>query len=139
MDEDHDLILCYRQTLFKVAAPGAPFDIRVDQPSPEADALLKRHGKTTWAYITAWNPHSKPLPDAENFRRQAQLETETSVQGYAIYPGEGVGNDPPWREASLLIIGIVEQRAVALGTQFGQSAIVVGSFGTPARLVFCGV
>ena len=78
MDQRRESFRLYRQTLFKVTLPGGSFDIRVDHRSPHADALLKLHGKTTWAFITAWNPQPKVLSDAENFCRQAQLEAEES-------------------------------------------------------------
>jgi len=41
-------------------------------------------------------------------------------------------------EESLLIIGIDETAALALGAQFGQHAIVVGEAGGCAGLRWCG-
>jgi hypothetical protein len=73
-----------------------------------------------------------------NNERQAQLRGELDTGGYRIYEGEGIGADPAWTpEPSFLVLGIRQEDAVALGTRFGQNAIVVGSSTEHAKLVWC--
>jgi hypothetical protein len=100
--------------------------------------LVATHAGDTWAYITACNPASKELTANENNERQAQLRRELEAGGYRIYEGEGIGADPAWTpEPSFLVLGISQEDALALGTRFGQNAIVVGTSAEQAQLVWC--
>lgn len=100
------------------------------------EALLTRKRATRWAFITAWNPHSTPLPPEENARRDADLLQAIADLGLEALPGEGIGEDPDWTpEKSLLVLGISRGQAERLGRRFGQLAIVVGRRGEPSRLV----
>jgi hypothetical protein len=103
------------------------------------DALLTRHNTTRWAFITAWNPGSRPLSKHENARRHADLRAAVRNAGLEALDGEGVGEDPSWPpEQSLLILNISRARAISLGRRFGQLAIVVGRRGQASTLVPTG-
>jgi hypothetical protein len=100
------------------------------------DALLTRHGATRWAFITAWNPGSRPLSKSENARRHAELRAAVTDAGLEALDGEGVGEDASWpSEQSLLILNISRGKAISLGRRFGQLAIVVGRRGEASTLV----
>lgn len=91
---------------------------------------------TTWAFITAWNPMSQPLPLQENRERAARLAAELGAR--AVLAGLGVPDEPGWTpEESLLVLGIGIDDAVALARRYMQRAIVAGDYGGPARLVEC--
>ena len=106
--------------------------------SPALAKLLERHRARRWAFITAWNPGSAPLPRAENDARQAQLRGIVEKRGFTILPGEGIGEDRSWPpEESLMVLGITEAEAVRLGRRFGQLAILAGERGSMSRLVPC--
>lgn len=126
----------YEATDYRVdEGPRGGFTIRVGARSADADALLAATAAEAWAFITASNPRSVQLPAAENVARMARLERRVRERGLVAYAGTGVGADwPP--ESSLLVIGLAEPEAVAVAREFGQHAIVVGSRGTPARLVW---
>jgi hypothetical protein len=127
----------YRATAYWVEAPAGRFALRVGVRCTDLDRLLAAHGVEAWAYVTAYNPGSWPLPEAENRARQDELCRAVAAAGYAAYAGEGVGAGwPP--EASLLVLGIGEEDAAALGRRFGQAAVVVGRSGGPARLLWLG-
>jgi hypothetical protein len=78
----------YRATDYRVDDPAGRFVIRVGEPSPEADRLLMLHQQSEWAFVTAYNPGSKPQPDEENARRMAELETVLRA-GWPYYSGAG--------------------------------------------------
>jgi hypothetical protein len=88
--------------------------------------------------MTGWNPASVALSRAENDRRQRSLVREIEAGGYRWLPGEGRGDDPSWPpEESLLVLNVSERKAIALGREFGQLAIVVGTLDKSPRLVSC--
>jgi hypothetical protein len=111
-----------------------PVVIEIGKKSTELDALLRQHHASEWAFITAWNPYSKELPDAENSERHLQLAE--MVKSYPSWEGEGVGTDASWKpEKSLLILGIPKNEAIATGTYLEQNAIVYGRIHEPAELL----
>jgi Protein of unknown function (DUF3293) len=119
----------YRDTDYRVDDfPTGPFAIRVDEPCAEL-------ADVEWAFVTACNPHSQQLNDAENDHRMTELQEYLSGR-WKYYRGCGAGREGSWREPSLLIVGIREPDAVELARRFGQSAIVVGRAGECARLVW---
>jgi hypothetical protein len=117
-------------------------DIRINPGSRSAalDGLLDERRVVEWAYVTAYNPASRRLAEAENIRRQEQLVDAVRGRGLTFLDGEGRGDggDAEWPpEPSILILGIDSDDARALGRQFGQLAIVVGRTGEEARVVAC--
>lgn len=133
------LLEAYRRTTFVANTPKGRLCLRVGQRCVELDDLLARQGMTTWAYVTAFNPGSVPLPAEENSVRQRGLEHSVAELGLASYPGEGIGDDGRWPpEPSLLVLGIGRNDAARLGRQFSQLAVVYGELGQEAELVVCG-
>ncbi len=129
----------YRATSYFVDGPAGRFAVRIGCPSPEADALAAAHEVAAWAYVTAYNPDSVAAPPERNEARQRELEQVLTEMGYRFYRGEGVGDDGRWPpEPSLLVPGVDEAAAAALGRRFGQAAVVFAERGGPARLVWTG-
>jgi hypothetical protein len=144
----------YLRTTYRVTEVDPAIDIRVGEPCPALDALLKKHESgeagdhpstfhvhpspaRSWAFITAWNPGSKKLDDAENRRRQEQLEAEVKQGGYVFYRGAGVPDEKGWQaEESMLILGIEPAEATRLGKKYGQVAIVMGTLNALPKLLF---
>ena len=129
----------YERTRFCIDEDARPrFCFMTGSRNKKLEALLRRHGTTRWAFITAWNPASVVLDREENDARQATLRRQVETDGFAVITGEGVGEDPGWLpEASLLILGMHPGQAVKVGQQFGQLAVLVGRRGGPAHLVSC--
>ena len=118
-------------------APGGAFKIRCGERSPQVDHLLADAGLDDWVYITACNPGSHQLSDAENGRRMIALEARLQALPCVAYRGRGVGTAGDWPpEPSLLVLGLDEAQGLALGQEFGQVAIVVGRRGDKARLAW---
>jgi hypothetical protein len=128
----------YEATSYRVhASPVGAFTIRCGVVSPALDALLAAAATDTWAFVTAANPGSRRLDDAENGRRHAALVAEVRRRGLDCHGGAGHGDDGAWpAEESVLVPGLDEAAAVALGRAFGQFAVVVGERGRPARLAW---
>jgi len=132
------LLDAYRRTTFIANTPDGRISLRIGQRCSELDDLLVKHGVTTWAYVTAFNPGSKILPREDNLGRHRKLEQLLASQGFAAFGGEGIGDDDQWPpEASLLVLGIERADAIRVGQEFGQFAIVCGDVGQQAELIIC--
>jgi hypothetical protein len=126
----------YQATAYHVDGPTGRFTLRLGAASPEADALLARHGEAlSWAFVTASNPGSVLLPEATNGLRHEHLVAEVARRGLVAYPGLGVGDDGSWpAEVSLFLVAVCAADAAVLGRMFGQNAVVCGDRGGVARL-----
>ncbi|MGE3843065.1 MAG: DUF3293 domain-containing protein [Vicinamibacterales bacterium] len=131
-----ELRQAYAATTFTALVPGGELRLRVGERHPDLDALQSEPGQFAWAYITAHNPGSVPTEPAANERAHRQLIAEVVRRRFQYYEGSGIPDDRAWPpEQSVLILGIAEEEAVAVGARFGQLAIVAGTRGEPARLV----
>ena len=127
-----DLIEAYNCTEYRVL--GTEIVLQIGEHSQMLDVLLNQYHQQDWAFITACNPGSKPLSDEENRLRHEQLKISLGL--YSYFEGEGVGENPPWPpERSLLVIGINRSKAIEIGNQFVQNAILVGRIYLPAELL----
>lgn len=127
-----ELEAAYRATSYRA---GSKLELRVGEPNAALDELLAERGLLAWAYLTAFNPGSVALPAEENRARQTQLLRR--LEGYQLLPGEAVGDDGTWEEASVLVLGIGREDALSVAREFGQHAILCGTRGAPAELAWC--
>ncbi|MEQ1761055.1 MAG: DUF3293 domain-containing protein [Vicinamibacterales bacterium] len=128
----------YLRTTFSADTPHGVIEIRPGSSSAALDALLTERRVADWAYVTAYNPGSRLLPEETNQRAHAELCAFVVSKGWTSFEGRGaglVGDWPP--EVSLLILGVSPTEARALGRKFGQLAVVVGLKGSPADLQAC--
>ncbi len=110
----------YRATAYRVFLPTGALTLRIGQESPAVMA-----GYAPWAILTACNPNSQPLSNAENAQRQSALEGALLELGFEPYAGENVADDGQWPvEESCLVAGISVEQALALAGKFSQNAIV---------------
>lgn len=128
----------FARTEFRAEIGGGRVAIRIGATDALLEALLDSRGASSWAYVTAWNPRAQALLPAENALRHDALVRGLEQAGLRYFEGEGVGEGADWTpERSVLILGISETEALALGECCEQEAIVVGERGQPARLRFC--
>jgi hypothetical protein len=128
----------YRATTYRVDIPEGRIDIRVGQTHPTLDALLAQLGVTDWAFVTAWNPRSTPSSAETNSLSQQRLIRAIRESGLVFFEGKGIPDDPGWSaERSVWIAGISRREAAILGARFNQNAVLVGTVGEEAELVFC--
>jgi hypothetical protein len=129
------LLQAYRETDYIVhAAPN--FVLHIDQPCPALAAYYARRRISASCVITAWNPHSQPLGDAENRVRQARLEQALQQAGWhwlrtvAAHPRNG------WpAEVGCFVQEMCAGTAIEWGRHFEQNAIVCCGPDATARLV----
>lgn len=127
----------YMQTTYRVAGANGPVAIRIGFHSDALDRLLDAHQVREWAFVTASNPGSRARSESENSRRNAGLEQDLQKAGLQYLPGSGVPDDSDWRaEHSFLVLGISESTALAMAKHRGQLAIVRGTLGNAAELVW---
>jgi hypothetical protein len=119
-----ELWQAFLETDFKVFSEN-PFTLKVGQYSDELNSIIKKSKCSSAAFITAYNPYSKQLSDAENVARQEQLKIEIAKRGLTAI--EGIGQHPSnqWPgEPSLLILGLNKEAASTLARQLEQNAFV---------------
>lgn len=134
----HELEVAYRNTAYCVDHSAGNFSIRLGKACARLDELLLGHGVTSWAFVTAWNPCSRHLPDEVNVTRHADLLAYVRKLKYPVFPGRGKPDSGEWiPEESLLILGIEEDTALRPGVMFDQNAVVIGRVGRPAEIRWC--
>lgn len=131
---DDTLLAAYRATAYRVRlALGGWATIRIDEPPPIA--LSEFIGEHTWAFITAWNPFSRPASRSAN--RLAQRELLMAVRGLSatllVKPGCGTG-PAGWCEPSLFVVGPNIASLDGLAHRYRQNAYLHGQGALPARL-----
>jgi hypothetical protein len=122
------LLQAYRETHYRVnseSSDSEPLLLRVGEASKPLAILHKKFGVDCSAFITACNPWSESLPDAQNSRRQENLLHTLRTRSLRWL--EGIGQHPSnqWPgEPSVLILGLSLAAAKVLAEDFEQNAFV---------------
>ncbi|MBZ4396052.1 DUF3293 domain-containing protein [Myxococcus sp. MISCRS1] len=136
------LLGAYRATRYVIrphaSTGGVEQVLRVGRLHPALDAELTARGHREWAFLTAWNPGSRPRGRDENQRAQERLISQLVAGGFVIAPAIGEAEDGSWSEQSLFVPGLPRSEAERFGRAHGQVAILVGRTGGPAELLLCG-
>lgn len=125
----------YRRAIYEVDAGERQIRLTVGRRSPPLDRLLAGRGVERAAFLSAANPRSQPLADAENRECHDRLLRRVAELGYAALPGESRDASGGWREASLLLLGLDENAAIALAREFGQAALLVVERGGAVQML----
>jgi hypothetical protein len=132
----NELETTYRSARYIVHDGDLSFTITVGAENTGLQRFLLGNGISEWAFMTAYNPLSQPLPEAENKIRQEKLRSRLREAGYSFVEGYGTGDN--WEpEASLFVLDIPRDAAVSIAREFGQHAILFGTATSPAELVWC--
>lgn len=126
----------YREAIYRVD-DETPFRLVLDQPCAELAALYARHGVSSAAFLTAFNPVGRRLIWQRNAVLQDQLRSDLAALGVPIIEGIGLDSQEQWPgEPSFLALGIGHDEAAALGTKYRQNAILLaGSDAVPVLKV----
>lgn len=130
-----ELLDAYLSTRYRFAFEGRDHEFRIGRASADLARVHDAFGAACSAFITAWNPGSRPLDEGENERRNASLEEDLRAGGYTPLPARGVAEQEGWCEPSFLVPGMDEAAARALAARYGQVAFVVAGVDAVSRLV----
>jgi hypothetical protein len=140
---DEKLIEAYRATdyvLFVGDGPspsGKDVTLNIGRRNPDFDAVLDRRRATTAVVVTAYNPRSVVLAEAENRARHAQLVKLLEDNGYDHALGEGRDPTGHWKaELECVVFGIPLAAGLAIARRFEQNAIVFVTRGGMPELAY---
>ncbi len=126
---DRKLVETYLETsywteLIRMDEQGA--NLKIGHALPESLELqVEEYQIKRFAFLTAWNPGSQPLDQWHNRWRNLNLELELHAHCRLLRRGLGVGTDSNWTpEESFLAVDIPLEKAVEIGREFGQNAII---------------
>jgi hypothetical protein len=113
------------------------FALQVGHVSEPLKRFHRSAGVACSAFITACNPRSQPLSDAENVQRMTDLMDVLKARSLQAYPGVGQHPDNGWPgEPSFLVLGLSLEAARVIAAAFEQNAFVWSGEDAVARLVF---
>ena len=118
------LVTAYQETWYMVPCLDQ-LTLRIGHLHEDLRRIHHQHGVDCSAFVTAWNPWGTTLTAEENLLRHRHLIDDLSRQHLTFF--EGIGQHPTnaWPgEVSLLILGLAQDAAIALGTTHQQNAIV---------------
>lgn len=127
----------FRATSYRVEASEACFTLRIGFTAPDFDDYLRRQGIANWGIVSAYNSMALACTEAENQRRQQDLQAQIKALGWRFLKGVNLADADDWRpEASCVLLAVNEAQVCALGRAFRQAAVVCGDSGSAPRLVF---
>lgn len=119
-----NLIKLYLHTDYRVET-REPFVMKVDVPSDPLAQLYRQYKCDCAAFLTACNPYSRPLDDAENEARQTELAQE--LTGRSLKFINALGSDNSGKcpgEPSFLVFGLSLETAKDIAKKYEQNAIL---------------
>jgi hypothetical protein len=108
----------------------AGITLRIGRPSAAMDRLLLSRRQREAAFITAYNPFSRPMPPGWNRRLQDALMQ--AARRWPVLPATGRWRR--WCESHLVILA-PRPCAKVLARRFRQHGIVIHRRGQPTQLV----
>lgn len=132
---DQSLILAYQNTIYSTFRPA--LDLKIGQANEALTVFLFDNNAFTWAFVSASNPFSIAITEAENQKRHQSLVDFVANSGLRYLEGEGKSEQGDWAEKSLFILDISKREAIKLAQNFEQNAIVFGYFNQNPSLVLC--
>ena len=134
---DRKLYVAYANTSYRLLE-RPDLILRVGQFNTELLNLLNEFKTENAAFITAWNPFSKPLPAADNQKLNQELLSWIRGRRLTYFAGIGEGDDGKWPgEDSYLILGIDRAETQKLGKLFNQNAVIWVSSSAVPELLLC--
>ena len=133
------LLATYRKAGYRVDSDHGPISLHAGQRDPLAEAaLIAACGiRTRWALVTACNPAGEQHADADNAARVAALRQRLRVDGIRHIPASGFDPRGEWpAETSELLCDPPPDYAETLAREFGQNAILRGTIGEAAEVVW---
>jgi hypothetical protein len=131
-----ELYEAFKQTIYLVNTEEQ-IAIHIDHSSQQLQQLLVRHHAKSAAIITADNPRSQLLPDADNLRAKERLRNRLRTEGLTFL--ETIHRDPnsKWPdEYGFLVFDLPQQTIEPLLVEYGQlAAVTINSAGSASLLL----
>ena len=122
---DPRVLDAYRAAVYEVRVPGGAFVLRFGIRSTELEDLHSRHGVSSSAFLTAWNPRSRPTDATRNERAQKDMEADLRAMDCTLFDGMGSDATGTWpAERSVLALGISGAQAREVGGKYAQNAVL---------------
>ena len=126
----------YEQAIYEVYDGENKIELSIGEHALELERIIPTK-YSSWALITAYNPYSQLLSEAENWQRHQKLLDYLSSQQLTSLAALGKDRKDIWiPEPSLLIFGLNRTEAIAIGRKFQQNAIVYGELHQPVELLW---
>jgi hypothetical protein len=135
---DERLIAAYRATDYVLfVGDGNDVTLNIGKHNQDFDRVLDRRQATTAVVVTAYNPRSVVLSEAENGARHAALTALLDARGHDYALGEGRDPTGHWKpELECVVFGIPVALGLELARSFEQNAIVFVAKGGVPELVY---
>jgi len=131
---DQRLIEAYKATTYEVKRLGIA--LQIGQRNRHLEEFLIDNNEFSFAFVSAYNPYSQPLSEMENKARHQQFTIWLKSKSFRYATGYGVPQNSSWHpEKSVLILGISKKKAVELGNELEQNAVIFGILGKAPELV----
>lgn len=132
---DQATLRAYQSTEYHVLG-NQGFILRIGHPSAELLAAHQRRQVVCSAFLTAFNPFSRPTAAAVNAARQVELLEELDRRSLVYLPALGQHPSSGWPgEDSVLVFGLDLEAAKVLAARFEQNALVWGGADAVPELV----
>jgi hypothetical protein len=130
-----ELIQAYQNTSYVVQEENNNWHLNINQINPAFNAWLSQQNIQQWAFITAYNPYSQALNNAENLALQNQIKSILLQNGFKFWEAYGKGEGDWPAEPSVFIANIHYDYAFKLAQQFKQNAYVYGQLNQAPQLI----
>ena len=130
------LVAAYRAARYHVSGAAEPFDLALDAPNPALEACHRAYRVECSAFLTAFNPGSRPTAGAVNAAAAARLARRLRDLGHPLLAGFGTDPAGSWpAEQSVLALGLALEPASRIAREFGQAALLHAGRDAIPRLV----
>jgi hypothetical protein len=126
-----ELAAAYAAADYMVMLDDDTLRLQVGQPAPDLEAYWPAR---RYAFITAWNPASRPTAEAANQAADAALVAQIDALALTRQPAWAEDGSGDWREPGWLLADIDPLVLDALAHEFGQAATLEWQHGQPVAL-----
>jgi Protein of unknown function (DUF3293) len=130
------LLATYQAAEYWVGEGPGAFCLRMEQYSAPLAQLLHDSGSEGAAFISAFNPFSRPSATSNNDAAHERLRQALAKQSARLIGGAGRDATGRWpEEKSFLAIGLGLEAAREIGKRFQQNAIVWSGIDAKPQLI----
>jgi hypothetical protein len=126
-----ELASAYAVAEYAAVVDGEPLPLRVGRRASDLEAYVPA---TRYAFITAWNPASRPRSDAANQAADSLLVAQLDALGVVRHPAWAQDPQGEWHEPGWLVADLSEDDLLRLAVEFGQAGVLDWPSGEPVRL-----